>query len=186
MPKNICTISEDTFAIIWCPCGLFPPHTQTHNWWWRTQWPLQDQNRRVCPHSIQQCLQAAFSLRRSVSVVCVCVCEYGNAVGLQSLLTVFGNTPHVSTPCCSSIQDFLFLSITIFNPSIHLFVSLFAPALVSSLLLLNSSFFSYLIKKHTTRLNKERLYQKKECESICTDLRWLKRAFLTRKTSPHP
>lgn len=63
-----------------------------------------------------------------------CACArayvYGNAVGPQSLLTVFGNTPHVSTPCCSSVQDF---SIPLLNslPSSHSFVSLSAPALVS-------------------------------------------------------
>lgn len=43
---------------------------------------------------------------------CGRVCGYGNAVGPQSLLTVFGNTPHVSTPCCSSIQD---ISIPLLN-----------------------------------------------------------------------
>lgn len=54
--------------------------------------------------------------------VCSCAREYANAVGLQSKLTVFGNTPHVSTGCRSSIQDFPFLSSTILYPPIYLFV----------------------------------------------------------------
>lgn len=77
--------------------------------------------------------------------VWVCVCEYGNAVGPQSLLTVFGNTPHVSTPCCSSIQD---ISIPLLNnllsshPSILASVS--APS--HSVLLRIFSFFKTNIK----------------------------------------
>lgn len=65
-------------------------------------------------------------------------CVYCNAVGPQSLLTVFGNTPHVSTRCCSNIQDF---STPLLNslPSSHLFVSLSAPALVCLFFLHSSS-----------------------------------------------